>query len=173
MMKSKAPLSRIRDVSGQSLVELALVLPVLIGMVFGIIDISRAIYAYNSIANLSREGADLASRSGQTYSPQQIMDVLAQTAQPLAMDSNGMIYITRAQSDGSTWTFTREAWQNKDDPPSTVADSASITALVGPIGQSSGKTVCICEVYYKYHSLFLPTFFSDSYAPLLHSTAIF
>ncbi len=42
---------------GQSLVELALILPVLILVLLGILDFGRAFYAYNAISNAAREGA--------------------------------------------------------------------------------------------------------------------
>lgn len=45
---------------GQSLVEFALVVPILMLVMFGIIDFGRAIYAYNTISNASRQAVRLA-----------------------------------------------------------------------------------------------------------------
>lgn len=45
---------------GQSLVEFALVLPVLLLVFMGILDFGRAIFAYNSLSNAAREGARVA-----------------------------------------------------------------------------------------------------------------
>jgi Flp pilus assembly protein TadG len=42
---------------GQSMVEFALVLPVFILILVGIFDFGRAIFAYHTLANASREGA--------------------------------------------------------------------------------------------------------------------
>lgn len=42
---------------GQSLVELAIILPVLMVILLGIIDFGRVFYAYVTITNASREGA--------------------------------------------------------------------------------------------------------------------
>ena len=47
----------LRSAKGQSLVEFALVLGVLILMLMGIFDFGRAVYAYNVIANCAWEGA--------------------------------------------------------------------------------------------------------------------
>jgi Flp pilus assembly protein TadG len=44
---------------GQTLVEFALVIPILIVMLMGIFDLGRAIFAYNAITNAAREGARL------------------------------------------------------------------------------------------------------------------
>lgn len=42
---------------GQTMVELALVLPIFILLIVGVFDFGRAIYAYNTVLNASREGA--------------------------------------------------------------------------------------------------------------------
>jgi len=41
---------------GQALVEFALIVPIFILLLVGILDLGRAIYAYNTVANASREG---------------------------------------------------------------------------------------------------------------------
>lgn len=46
--------------SGQALVEFALVVPIFLLILFGLLDVGRAIFAYNSITNAAREGARLA-----------------------------------------------------------------------------------------------------------------
>ena len=43
--------------SGQEIVEYAMVLPLFLLLIFGIIDFGRTIFAYTSIANAAREGA--------------------------------------------------------------------------------------------------------------------
>ncbi len=53
-------LHRRSDVRGQTLVELALVLPLLVLLIAGIFDFGRAIYGYNTVLNSSREAARLA-----------------------------------------------------------------------------------------------------------------
>lgn len=45
---------------GQSLVELALVLPIFILVLVGIFDLGRAVYAFNTISNASRESVRVA-----------------------------------------------------------------------------------------------------------------
>lgn len=47
----------IRRQEGQSLVEVAFVLPVLLLILLGIFDFGRAIFAYNLVSNAAREGA--------------------------------------------------------------------------------------------------------------------
>lgn len=45
---------------GQELLEYALVLPIFLLMVFGIIDLARAAYYYSALQNAAREGARFA-----------------------------------------------------------------------------------------------------------------
>jgi Flp pilus assembly protein TadG len=45
---------------GQSLVEFALIAPLLILLLLALFDFGRAIYAYNAISNAAREGARIA-----------------------------------------------------------------------------------------------------------------
>lgn len=46
--------------SGQTLVEFALILPVLVLMLMGVFDLGRAVYSFNTITNASREAVRLA-----------------------------------------------------------------------------------------------------------------
>jgi Flp pilus assembly protein TadG len=47
--------------NGQSLVEFALVFPVFILIVFGLVDVGRLVYTYNTLGNAAREGARIAA----------------------------------------------------------------------------------------------------------------
>ena len=52
-------LRRANDHRGQAIVEFALVLPLLLILLFGVIDFGRALQTYITINNASREGARL------------------------------------------------------------------------------------------------------------------
>lgn len=54
---------------GQSLVEFALILPVLLLLLFGILDLGRGVYAYNTISNAAHQGARVASVNQIQVSP--------------------------------------------------------------------------------------------------------
>lgn len=49
---------------GQALVEMALVLPLLLLLLFGVIEMGRVSYAYISISNAAREGGRVATIGG-------------------------------------------------------------------------------------------------------------
>lgn len=50
-------LKRLRREDGAAVVEFALVLPILMILVFGIVDFARAFYTINSLVSAAREGA--------------------------------------------------------------------------------------------------------------------
>lgn len=83
--------------SGAAAVEFALILIMLMMLAFPVIDYARAIQANTILINITREGANQASR-GSALSPvtsQTIMNSLAATAPPLNMARNGMLFITQ------------------------------------------------------------------------------
>ena len=53
--------SRRRTDRGQSLVEFAFVLPIIVLVIVAFIEIGRAVFAYNTIANAARQGARVAA----------------------------------------------------------------------------------------------------------------
>ncbi len=50
-----------RRAGGQSLVEFALVIPIIVLLVAAFVEIGRAVFAYNTIANAARQGARVAA----------------------------------------------------------------------------------------------------------------
>ena len=95
-----------RAARGIAAVEFAIVLPLLAVLLFMVVDLSRAIQAKIILLNISREGANLASRSTADLSgsSQTIMDALAATTPPLDMNKRGMIYITKIMGYASSPT---------------------------------------------------------------------
>lgn len=100
-MRHKGGLKRRSHGSGQSMIELALILPILLLLCFGAAELSHAILFNNILINISREGANLASRT--TQSPQFIIDALNHTSAPLEMEAKGMLFISRVKGvDGGS-----------------------------------------------------------------------
>lgn len=58
-----------RGQRGQSLVEFALVLPIIVLVIVAFVEIGRAVFAYNTIANAARQGARVASVNQLTDTP--------------------------------------------------------------------------------------------------------
>jgi hypothetical protein len=127
---------------------------------------------------MSREGANLALRSYHSIDPQDIMNSLANTAQPLAMSSRGMMYITEVRGvAGSNSAVvpvinSKIGWKNRSVPSSKV-DEASLSRILKDVQLTTGDRVFIFEVFYRYDSLFSPSGYHGAFSPQLHSLAIF
>ncbi|MCC2960746.1 pilus assembly protein [Massilia sp. IC2-278] len=93
-MMRRFPLPRQR---GLAAVEFALVLPLLMLLLFGMIDAARALQANIIMVNIGREGANLVARGGTQLETgsQDIIYALMASAPPLNVQQRGMVYITR------------------------------------------------------------------------------
>jgi Flp pilus assembly protein TadG len=82
---------------GLAAVEFALLLPILLMLLFGMIDAARALQANIIITNISREGANLVARGNTPLDTgsQDIIYALMASAPPLNVNQQGMVYITR------------------------------------------------------------------------------
>jgi Flp pilus assembly protein TadG len=69
----------VKSQKGQSMVELALILPVIILLLFGILEFGRIFYSYIVITNAAREGA----RIGAVGSPNSVIIQRIREAAPL------------------------------------------------------------------------------------------
>jgi hypothetical protein len=143
---------------GAAFLELAIILPFLVLMAFGVFDYSRAIHAKNIITNMSREGANLAARS--SIAKTDIMNAIAYTGQPLDMNTNGMIYITvvRGNQEGGSVVPRIESqygWKGKTTPPSKIGSSVGgVANNLSSLNLSSGEIANVVEVFYRYRSVF-------------------
>ena len=129
-MKPKTPRIRLRNSDGQSVVEFALVLPVLALMLFGIIQFGIVFNNYIDLTDAVRAGARKAAVSGRTINP----TVVATQA---VVNSAGDITIDPAKV---TVTST---WQPGDDVTVQAAYPYSINlfGLVVASGDLHSKTV--------------------------------
>ncbi|MCX7102800.1 MAG: pilus assembly protein [Methylobacter sp.] len=86
-----------RSARGASMIEMCFVLPVMLMLVLGVVDFARAIQFNNILVAMSREGANLASRTNANTAnlQQNIITALNSTSNPLVMPTHGMIYITK------------------------------------------------------------------------------
>jgi Flp pilus assembly protein TadG len=151
--------------SGIAALELAMILPLLVMMVFWIIDYGRMIQARTIVANVSREGGSLASRgigSGTT-----LLSMLQASGTPLNLSTYGKIYITRIAagiSAGSPNPFidTAQRWSTGSLAVASAVGSSlprlglsqtlygHLTYRGTPQNTSDIAEIWVVEVYYLY-----------------------
>jgi len=127
---------------GIATLELALILPLLLVMVFAIIDFGRLIQARLIVTNVSREGASLVSRSVSSAADlANILALLEASARPLDIRGKGKIYITRIKAGTST---------SSPNPSKDTSLSASSGGLGYPATMGSGPTLGLSNAIYQH-----------------------
>jgi hypothetical protein len=159
---------------GSAAVEFAFILPLLIVLVFGIIDFGRLVHARLVVTNVSREAANLASRYRDIEIQQQADDLLlllSSSGTPLSLEENGKIIITKINAGTST--------ENKDPVIAVQRSRGGLSVgsclVGGQLGLSlpmyehlvfkeANQTadiseITVAEVFYKYRPITpLPNF---------------
>ena len=176
------------------MVELAFILPILVVLVFGIVDLGRLIQARLVVTNVSREGGSLASRDIRDGAA--LISMLQSSASPLDLkNANGRIWLTRIKS--GTTAGDPDPYIHRRYTDGTLVAASSITGNVGdtPAGLSSVlfnhlrynslnstsdiSEVTIVEVFYLYRPVTpLPEFMQNLILPggqglLIGSKAVF
>lgn len=121
----------IRGTKGQSLIEFALILPMMLVVMFMITEFGRALYTYNVLATAAREGARLAVIKS------------ASTASSAGTARMNSILTAANMASGSTVTV---AVDNDYKGTGTKVVVATVTrpftwAMSGPITMNGGATV--------------------------------
>jgi hypothetical protein len=96
------PTSSFKNDKGAALIEFCIILPVLLLLVFAIIDFGRLILARLIITNVTREGGSLASRD--IKSGTDLIAMLQSSASPLNLGSSGLICISNIEAGTITRT---------------------------------------------------------------------
>lgn len=140
---------------GQSLVELALVAPILLLMILGAVELGHAFNAYTGIISASREGARLAAR-GNIFLPSQIAQVTAQHAGGLDLSGSGAALLTTVKSDTSGFiSYTTQALFGTATSRLSAADLLALQereAGSDPAFLKKEQFVAV-EVFYDHRSL--------------------
>ena len=123
---------------GQSMVEFALVLPVLLIVVVGLFDFGRAIYASNAIANAART----ANRVAVVNQNESVIDQTAIDEAPGVSLSAADIAPTYSCTDKIEVCFATVDVEAQYDPATPL-----IEAIVGPITLHASSEMPIERVY--------------------------
>lgn len=138
--------------AGQALMEFALTALVLATIVFGLIDLGRAIYTKQVITNLTREGSNLASRGTDLATT---ATTVVTAAAPLNLNTKGRVIITAVNNNAGAYRITGQVSQGGIVAASKIGTGvgavATLPAMAVPIPQPS-QTIYVTEVYYSYQA---------------------
>ena len=134
--------------SGQALVEFAISATLMLILVFGLIDFSRAIFIKEVIVNLSGEGSSMASR-GTSLSDTATAVVAA--SGHLNVSVNGQVIVSSVFNNNNTLQLTGQVSQGAMGVGSRVGNSIGGTAVLpASVSPQLNQTVYVTEVFYKY-----------------------
>lgn len=141
--------------SGQALVEFAISVLVLLTLVFGMIDFSRAIYQQQVITNLTGQGADLAFRGVGTVdtSLSTAATAVINSSSTLNLSSHGRVIVTAAYNSNPTTKITAQVSTGGISASSRVGTVGSVAALPAGAVPLTLKTVYVMEIYYAYQPI--------------------
>ena len=86
---------------GQALVEFALTIPLVLLLIFGLIDLGRAVYISNSLSEAARDGARYGSVQARSYNEARLNGVEAWTQDRLNAVPNPVVTATCTAANAS------------------------------------------------------------------------
>jgi Flp pilus assembly protein TadG len=181
--------------SGAALLELALLLPILVVLAFGVIDLGRLIHARLVVTNVSREGGSLASRGMDIQTGDNLIAMLQSSATPFNLQTQGRIYVTRikageTQADplpyvdsrfqGGAYGVSSSIGGNVGQAPTGLSTTMYNHLRFEPAPQSTSDIaeITVVEVFYHYRPItplpnFVQNLFPVNGGILIGSRAIF
>lgn len=161
--------------SGASLAELAVILPVILVLLLGIVDMGRVLYSHQVLNDLSREAANLVSR-GST------VDAAFAAASfdegPVSVSENGIMIVStirrRSIDDPTPWVIDQErrgtvsSAGSRVGAPGRAANVPNLTTL------EPGVTVIAVELMHGFEPLFgVDRFGLNFYPESIYEAAFF
>jgi Flp pilus assembly protein TadG len=162
-----------RSERGVAFTEFALVFPIFLLVFLSSIDIGRLIYMRQVIANLSREGASLASRGA---TDAQAISAIEASDDPIDLKKAGKTIVStirrKSAADGTPWVFTQ-----------TADGTFAFDSRVGLVGQkanvpgvasiATGITIRTVEVATPFKPVMSSTGFGVIYPSFVYEVSYF
>lgn len=144
--------NRLEDERGSALVELAICVPLLLTLVFGLIEFSQIIYDNQVMSGISRQGSDLASRG---TSLTDTLSALGSQGASLSLGTKGRIILTAVANDANGHPQIVDQAESSTGISATsavgsgIGNAASMSSSASTVLRT-GQTVYVTEVFYSY-----------------------
>jgi len=170
----------IQSKKGQSLIELTLIFPLMLLMVYGVVEVGSVISTYLTLTHTTREGANLTSRG---TDPNTALDAIKTAAAPTIRDDNlgqwRIIYTEIVQAPGipcpptpCTYEISAQIIRGNLGQVSKIGGVGTIVTIPGVENVGPGQTFKAIEVYYDYGPNVI-TFIGNSIDKIFYDRTIF
>lgn len=136
-----------RDRQGEDLVELVLTLPILLIVVFGILEFGNVLDAGQSMTGLSREGASIAARG---VSLDSVVQVTAANGSNWGLSSRGTVIASRLVVQGGTPMVAEQRTVGGLGALSRVGPDGGLATAWQGGALVDGQTYYVVEVFLPY-----------------------
>jgi Flp pilus assembly protein TadG len=179
LFKGLARAKQLKDERGAALVEIAFVLPMILVLIFGLIDFSQIILDNLKMSGMSRQGSDLVAKGVSAADTLTALDIQGGS---LNIGTQGMIILTQVQNNKSNQPtiFAQTAAPTGISVASKVGTGVGNPAFVPSSATSAtgvlaaGQTLFVTEVFYSYKPITpLGGFFKANLASNLYEVAYF
>ncbi len=169
----------IQSKKGQSLIELTLMFPLMLLMVYGVVEVGQIISTYLTLTHTTREGANLASRG---TPPNTALDAIILAADPTIRNDNQsqwrIIYSEIIQQAGGppgppyTYEISDQILRGNFAHSSKIGAVGAIVTIPGIENVGPGQTFKVIEVFYDYGPNVI-TFIGNSMDKTFYDRTIF
>lgn len=144
-----------RDRGGASLIEIAFVMPILVTLLLGGVEIARYVLLHQKLDRVSSSIADLVSQAENisVADLQNIFDAAQFVAKPFDLPADGTVIVSSisnpigAQATKVNW---QQAGAGTITATSLIGTTGGTVSLPAGFTVADGQTIIIAEVFYNY-----------------------
>ncbi|MDJ0894735.1 MAG: pilus assembly protein [Alphaproteobacteria bacterium] len=157
----------LRGQSGNVLIETAFLLPIMLTMLAGVLDVGRLLLTIQKMDRAASTYADLVARedSVTTASLSQAYDAVEQVTAPYDFANKGVAFVTSVRNNGgnleTVWQYDEGGLTGRT---SQVGSPGSVPNLPTGFTLSNGDSAIVGEVYFEWTPLFFPDFITDLFS---------
>jgi hypothetical protein len=161
----------LRSDSGQGIAEFAMVLPIILVILLGMVEFTNAYDRVHGLAGLSREGANIAARG---TGLNEVLTTVMTNGETLKMSGKGGAIVSRlVVQDGQPVVMARVATEGYDEK-TRLTDTDDVGKWISAAGFSEGSTHYAVEVFLSYEPVTPLGQIYDAVAPpVLYERAVF
>ena len=139
-----------RDTRGQAVAEFALVLPLLLFLFLGMVEIGNALSVSYTLSKLSREAANIASRG---TSLDTVLTVVASSGQDIKLARRGGSVVTRLEIGSDGPVVLEQVASPGFEDRSRLGGVGNSPVSFASYGLETGNTQYVVEIFYYYRPI--------------------